>query len=78
MEPSADGAEPVSGFDYFVVRLSRSGNPPSRVSGLVERLGSGEKRWFETGEHLLRLVTLWSDPNVDHDEGATGPDPGAG
>jgi hypothetical protein len=52
------------GFEYFVVRLSRSVSEPDRVSGLVERLGSGEKRSFSTGEHLLQLVTFWSEPEA--------------
>lgn len=59
-----DEIEPGVGFEYFVVRLSRSVSEPTVVSGLIERLGSGEKRWFGTAEHLLRLVTLWSEPEA--------------
>lgn len=59
-----DELEPGPGFEYFVVRLSRSSGEPARVSGLIERLGSGEKRCFNTGEHLLRLVTFWSEPEA--------------
>jgi hypothetical protein len=43
-------------FEYFMVRLTRSAHEPDRVAGLVERLGSGEKRSFDTGEQLVRLV----------------------
>jgi hypothetical protein len=43
-------------FEYFMVRLTRSAHDPDRLAGLVERLGSGEKRSFDTGEQLLRLV----------------------
>ena len=49
------------GFDYFVIRVSRSAAHPERVAGLVERLGSGEKRVFETAEHLAALVSGWTD-----------------
>jgi hypothetical protein len=48
------------GFDYFVIRVSRSAAHPEQVVGLVERLGSGEKRVFETAEHLAALVTGWT------------------
>jgi hypothetical protein len=43
-------------FEYFMVRMTRSVHRPSSIAGLIERLGSGEKRSFETGEQLLRLV----------------------
>ncbi len=46
-------------FEYFMVRLTRSDQEPERVAGLVERLGSGEKRSFETGDQLLRMVGGW-------------------
>ncbi len=64
MTNPTDELEPGIGFEYFVVRLSRSGTEPGRVAGLIERLGSGEKRRFNTGEHLLRLVTFWSEPEA--------------
>jgi hypothetical protein len=43
-------------FEYFMVRLTRSSRDPDRVAGLIERLGSGQKRTFDTGEQLVRLV----------------------
>lgn len=49
------------GFDYFVIRVSRSAAQPERVVGLVERLGSGEKRVFETAEHLAALISGWTE-----------------
>jgi hypothetical protein len=64
MPNQSDELEPTLAFQYFVLRLSRSGVEPNRVSGLIERLGSGEKRWFSTGEHLLRLVAAWSEPEA--------------
>lgn len=43
-------------FEYFMLRLTRSALEPDRVTGLIEQLGSGEKRSFDTGEQLLQLV----------------------
>jgi hypothetical protein len=43
-------------FEYFMVRVTRSAREPDRVAGLIERLGSGEKRSFDTGEQLAQLV----------------------
>ena len=46
-------------FEYFMIRLTRSEKAPERVAGLVERLGSGEKRSFESGDQLLQMVGGW-------------------
>jgi hypothetical protein len=46
-------------FEYFMIRVTRSDHDPERVAGLVERLGSGEKRSFESGDQLLQLVGGW-------------------
>lgn len=46
-------------FEYYMIRLARSAGEPGRVAGLVERLGSGEKRSFDTGEDLIRLFGDW-------------------
>ncbi len=43
-------------FEYFMLRLTRTAVEPDRVTGLIEQLGSGEKRSFDTGEQLVRLV----------------------
>jgi hypothetical protein len=50
----------VQRFDYFMVRLSRMSTEPERLSGQVERLGTGERRSFETGEQLMQLIAIWS------------------
>jgi hypothetical protein len=52
--------DPIPTFDYFVVRLNRTGANPNRITGLVERLGSGEKQPFHTAEHLTRLIATWT------------------
>lgn len=62
-------------FDYFMIRLTRSDLEPDRVAGLVERLGSGEKRRFETGEQLLALVGRWADLESGRPPAAHNPTP---
>lgn len=52
--------DPIPTFDYFVVRLNRTDPDPIRITGLVERLGSGEKKPFDTAEHLTRLISTWT------------------
>lgn len=69
-------------FDYFMVRITRT-EEPARLAGLVERLGTGEKRSFSTGEQLLGLVAGWADPgsNLPGPQGSghpDGPGPSAG
>jgi hypothetical protein len=53
---SAGEGETPERFEYFMIRVARSTTEPEKVSGLVERLGSGEKRSFDTGEQLVQLV----------------------
>jgi hypothetical protein len=55
-EPEHQGEVPER-FEYFMVRLTRSAHAPDRLAGLIERLGFGEKRSFDTGEQLLKLVS---------------------
>jgi len=57
-------------FSYYMIRLRRhSPSAEARaepLAGVVERLGSGEKRGFTDGEELLRLLTDWTErlPNM--------------
>lgn len=60
-----DGDDGIGSFDYFMIRLTRSDREPNRVAGQVERLGSGEKRSFETGEQLVGLVGGWAVPEFN-------------
>jgi hypothetical protein len=49
-------------FTYFVVRLQHAasmGRPPE-LSGVVERLVSGEKRTFGNAAELVRLLQAWA------------------
>jgi hypothetical protein len=56
--------DPNPSYDYFVVRLSRNDANQDRLTGLVERLGSGEKKPFDTAEHLARLISGWRGPGL--------------
>ena len=53
-------SDPIPTFDYFVVRLNRTDQNTERITGLVERLGSGVKQPFDTAEHLARLLSTWT------------------
>ena len=68
--PEVEG-EVTDRFEYFMVRLTRSAREPERVAGLVERLGSGEKRSFDTGEQLVRLVGGWFALDLNMQSAAT-------
>lgn len=46
--------------DYFMIRVQRAGVVAApAVAGMVERLATGEKRSFQSGDELLRLVSDW-------------------
>ena len=51
---------PESGqFEYFMLRVHRAEEHPDAIAGQVERLGTGEKRRFDTPGELLALVARW-------------------
>jgi hypothetical protein len=55
-EPSKS-AGPATSFAYFILRMRRASPTDSQgFSGVVERLGTGDKRSFESGDELLRLL----------------------
>jgi hypothetical protein len=55
-------------FTYFLVRVRQPfGREAGRLAGLVERLATGEKRSFASGEELLRSVAHWPDANMGGD-----------
>lgn len=51
--------DPAGQFEYFMLRVFRPEETPQSIVGQVERLGTGEKRRFETAGELLTLVTRW-------------------
>jgi hypothetical protein len=61
----------MDGYSYFVVRLARLDADPNRLSGLIERLGSGEKRTFDDQDQLLRLFTSWPFHHANMPPGQT-------
>ena len=61
MDPVHDPAARTPSFDYFMLRLGRLPAEPNRLFGVIERLGSGEKRRFDSGEQLMGLVQGWLD-----------------
>ena len=75
-QPDDDPGTTSERFEYFMIRVTRSDHQPERVAGLVERLGSGEKRTFETGEQLLQMVGkgIGFSPNLQPATGGRNPD----
>jgi hypothetical protein len=66
-------------FDYFMVRVTRT-EDAAQLAGLVERLGTGEKRSFSTGQQLLGLVAEWanSESKLQAPMGSGNPTMGSG
>lgn len=63
--------KPSIQFRYYMIRVQTPANAAPtddspELSGVVERLGSGEKRDFSDAAELVRLVTAWSEaiPNM--------------
>ena len=54
---------PPPRVDYLMLRLICSDGDSGPISGLAEALRTGEKRRFETGDQLLRLIAEWSGRN---------------
>lgn len=64
-DETKEGTAPIR-TAHYMIRVQQLGEDPSAISGVVERLGAGEKRRFDTGEHLIRLIQAWPDdpPNM--------------
>lgn len=57
-----EGQRQGTGFWYFMICIPRAGPArPATVSGVIERLGTGEKRPFADGAQLIELLGSWSD-----------------
>ena len=67
----------VDEFAYFMIRVRRKagkGAEHDPLTGVIERLGSGEKSAFEGPEELVRLVATWTLPSpVVHEPGGDEP-----
>ena len=63
MDTEADAAAAAAAVEYFMIRVhsDRSSEPP-RISGVIERLGTGEKLSFASTGELIRLVGSWPEP----------------
>lgn len=60
-EPPPPAGSPL-GSGYFIVRVRRiSGAGVGDVSGVVERLGTGEKRAFRSSTELAQVVAEWAE-----------------
>ena len=63
------GADHSDRFDYFMIRLSQRDRQPAAMAGQVERMGTGEKRSFETGQELLDLFAVWLSRHSNMESG---------
>jgi hypothetical protein len=62
MSAGHDEIDFVGHFDYFMVRSRRAeGAAPDTLSGVIERLRTGEKRPFQTSQELVSLMEMWAD-----------------
>jgi hypothetical protein len=52
-------------YDYYMIRLSQRDGEQDRMAGQIERMGTGEKRGFESGEQLLQLFSAWLTPRTN-------------
>jgi hypothetical protein len=59
MNTRPPGTDRSDRFDYFMIRLSQRDGEPQRLAGQIERMGTGEKRSFETGQQLLDFFAAW-------------------
>jgi cytochrome c2 len=59
--PTTAGGQ-VFQFRYFMLRLRIRDEPAEmtpRLTGVVERLGSGERRDFSSSEELVKVMEAW-------------------
>lgn len=57
-------------FVYVALRLDVRHDHPCDLTGVVERLGAGEKRQFRDAAELLAFLRDWSGGLQDPDDGA--------
>jgi hypothetical protein len=61
MKTPPTGRQPApESFAYFMLRLRHTdGVEDEPLAGLIERLGTGEKRSFEDARELVALLGVW-------------------
>ena len=60
MGTEAEGAS--AGVEYFTIRVHPDrGHEPPRISGVIERLGTGEKLTFADADELIRVLGSWPE-----------------
>jgi hypothetical protein len=59
---NANAAGAAVAVEYFMIRVhpDRSAEPPA-ISGVIERLVTGEKRSFAGAAELVRLLAAWPE-----------------
>lgn len=51
----------ATGFGYFVLKLRlAAADDPQACSGVIERLGTADRRSFESADELIRLLLAWA------------------
>ena len=64
--PDDDHGTTSERFEYFMIRVTRSDKDPDRVSlAWWNGSDSGEKRSFQTGDQLLRMVGGWFESSLN-------------
>ena len=63
-------------FTYFMIRVRHPepGDAASALSGVIERLGHGEKKPFDTSEQLLQLIGDWAAHPLELQPHRVGPE----
>ena len=73
MQTDVVGTAAAGAVEYFMIRVhpDRSAEPP-HISGVIERLGTGEKLTFAGADELVRLLGCWPEP-ISKMQAAGGP-----
>ncbi len=59
-ESSDEQSAAIASYAYFMIRLQYPlGRERHVLAGAIERLGTGEKHRFRSGEELLGLLRSW-------------------
>jgi hypothetical protein len=70
----AHSVSAVDEFAYFMIRVRRKagkGAEDDPLTGVIERLGSGEKSGFVGPDELVAVMTRWTAPLKDDQSTST-------